>query len=192
MQIQSLIRPTQLRPGQTTLARTVEVYGQKYVFTKTVDDKFVAEVADPKAIECLLKLPKLYREYISPAPALARQVTIDPADKAAVAAAEQAAKAAEKAAKEREAAEREAAAKADAAVADQEAREKANEAAAAVDAEVLALLSSTPQAIKKLVEKKTPSREVLEKALANEKGSEKPRQQVVNLLSGTLASLEDA
>lgn len=172
MQIQSLIRPTQ-KP-----TRTVTVHGKAYVFTKTSDDKFVAEVDDPKAIETLLKLPKAYLQYTPPKPPIARGAGGDDA-------------AAAKAAKEAKEAEDKAAKEAAAAVAQQEANEKANEAAQQVDADVMALLSSTPQAIKKLIEKHTPSREVLEKALANEKAAERPRQQVVNLLDGTLSSLED-
>lgn len=169
MQIQSLIRPSQ-KP-----TRTVTVHGKAYVFSRTPDDKFVAEVDDPKAIETLLKLPKAYLQYTPPKPPIARGAGGDDA-------------AAAKAAKE---AEDKAAKEAAAAVAQQEANEKANEAAQQVDAEVMALLSSTPQAIRKLIEKHTPSREVLEKALANEKAAERPRPQVVNLLSGTLSSLED-
>lgn len=172
MQIQSLIRPSQ-KP-----TRTVTVYGKAYVFSRTADDKFVAEVDDPKAIETLLKLPKAYLQYTPPKPPIARGAGGDDA-------------AAAKAAKEAKDAEDKAAKEAAAAVAQQEANEKATEAAQQVDAEVMALLSSTPQAIKKLIEKHTPSREVLEKALANEKAAERPRQQVVNLLGGTLSSLED-
>lgn len=172
MQIQSLIRPTQ-KP-----TRTVTVHGKAYVFAKTPDDKFVAEVDDPKAIETLLKLPKAYLQYTPPKPPIARGAGGDDA-------------AAAKAAKEAKEAEDKAAKEAAAAVAQQEANEKATEAAQQVDADVMALLSSTPQAIKKLIEKHTPSREVLEKALANEKAAERPRQQVVNLLDGTLSSLED-
>ena len=171
MQIQSLIRPSQ-KP-----TRTVTVHGKAYVFSRTADDKFVAEVDDPKAIETLLKLPKAYLQYAPPKPPIARGAGGDDA-------------AAAKAAKEAKEAEDKAAKEAAAAVAQQEANEKATEAAQQVDAEVMALLSSTPQAIKKLIEKHTPSREVLEKALANEKDAERPRQQVVNLLSGTLSSLE--
>lgn len=179
MKIVSLIRPTQTKPGQQP-ARTVKVFGKDYVFRPEVDGSFVADVDDPAAIECLLKLPKAYREFIAPAPVLARG--LDVADPAAV-------KAAQKAADEQAAKEKEAAVKADAAVKDQEAREDETARAAQVEADVLALLSSTPQAIKKIVEKHPPTREVLEKALANEKSQEKPRQQVVNLLSGTLASI---
>ncbi len=176
MKIESLIRPSQ-KP-----TRTVKVFDNAYVFNKTIDDKFVAEVDDPRAIEALLKLPKAYREYTEPKPALGR-TKLDPADKEAVKKAEQEAAAQAKA-------EADAAAEAAAAVKKQEESEAANAQKAAVDAEVQALLSSTPQAIKKIVEKKIPSREVLELALASEKGSEKPRTQVINLLSGTLASLE--
>lgn len=172
MQIQSLIRPSQ-KP-----TRTVTVHGKAYVFSRTPDDKFVAEVDDPKAIETLLKLPKAYLQYTPPKPLIARGAGGDDA----------AVKAAEKAAKE---AEDKAAKEAAAAVAQQEARESETAAAEALDAEVMALLSSTPQAIKKLIEKKTPSRAVLEKALATEQQAERPRTQVVNLLSGTLSSLED-
>lgn len=172
MQIQSLIRPSQ-KP-----TRTVTVHGKAYVFNRTADDKFVAEVDDPKAIETLLKLPKAYLQYTPPKPPIARGAGGDDA-------------AAAKAAKEAKDAEDKAAKEAAAAVAQQEANEKATEAAQQVDAEVMALLSSTPQAIKKLIEKHMPSREVLEKALANEKAAERPRQQVVNLLDGTLSSLED-
>ncbi|MCR6496231.1 hypothetical protein LJB71_08380 [Thermomonas sp. S9] len=172
MQIQSLIRPSQ-KP-----TRTVTVHGKAYVFSRTADDKFVAEVDDPKAIETLLKLPKAYLQYTPPKPPIARGAGGDDA-------------AAAKAAKEAKEAEDKAAKEAAAAVAQQEANEKATEAAQQVDADVMALLSSTPQAIKKLIEKHTPSREVLEKALANEKAAERPRQQVVNLLDGTLSSLED-
>lgn len=171
MQIQSLIRPSQ-KP-----TRTVTVHGKDYVFSRTADDKFVAEVDDPKAIETLLKLPKAYLQYTPPKPPIARGAGGDDA-------------AAAKAAKEAKDAEDKAAKEAAAAVAQQEANEKATESAQQVDAEVMALLSSTPQAIKKLIEKHTPSREVLEKALANEKAAERPRQQVVNQLSGTLSSLE--
>lgn len=172
MQIQSLIRPSQ-KP-----TRTVTVHGKAYVFNRTADDKFVAEVDDPKAIETLLKLPKAYLQYTPPKPPIARGAGSDDAATA-------------KAAKEAKEAEDKAAKEAAAAVAQQEANEKATEAAQQVDADVMALLSSTPQAIKKLIEKHTPSREVLEKALANEKAAERPRQQVVNLLDGTLSSLED-
>lgn len=172
MQIQSLIRPSQ-KP-----TRTVTVHGKAYVFSRTADDKFVAEVDDPKAIETLLKLPKAYLQYTPPKPPIARGAGGDDA-------------AAAKAAKEAKEAEDKAAKEAAAAVAQQEANEKATEAAQQVDADVMALLSSTPQAIKKLIEKHTPSREVLEKALANEKAAERPLQQVVNLLDGTLSSLED-
>lgn len=178
MQIQSLIRPSQ-KP-----TRTVTVFGKAYVFAKTADDKFVAEVDDTQAIEALLKLPKTYVQYTPPKPALGR-TAIDPADKESVAAAR---KAAEKQAAEEAQAARDAAA----AVAEQERREAETAAATAVDAEVMALLSSTPQAIKKLVEKKTPSVEVLEKALATEKAADKPRTQVVNLLSGTLSSVKSS
>ena len=76
-------------------------------------------------------------------------------------------------------------------MAKQEEREAETAEAQKLEAEVMALLSSTPQAIKKLVEKHTPSRAVLEKALASEKSAEKPRAQVVNLLFGTLSSLGD-
>lgn len=167
MQIQSLIRPSQ-KP-----TRTVTVHGKAYVFTKTSDDKFVAEVDDPKAIETLLKLPKAYLQYTPPKPPIARAGASDDDAKAAKAAEDKAAK---------EAAD---------AVAKQEEREAQTAEAEKLEAEVMALLSSTPQAIKKLIEKHTPSREVLEKALANEKAAERPRQQVVNLLDGTLSSLED-
>lgn len=175
MQIQSLIRPSQ-KP-----TRTVTVHGKAYVFSRTADDKFVAEVDDPKAIETLLKLPKAYLQYTPPKPPIARGAGGD--DAAAAKAAKEA--------KEAKEAEDKAAKEAAAAVAQQEANEKATEAAQQVDADVMALLSSTPQAIKKLIEKHTPSREVLEKALANEKAAERPRQQVVNLLDGTLSSLGD-
>lgn len=171
MQIQSLIRPSQ-KP-----TRTVTVHGKAYVFSRTADDKFVADVDDPKAIETLLKLPKAYLQYTPPKPPIARGAGSDDAATA-------------KAAKEAKEAEDKAAKEAAAAVAQQEANEKATEAAQQVDADVMALLSSTPQAIKKMVEKHTPSREVLEKALASEKAAERPRPQVVNLLSGTLSSLE--
>ncbi len=166
MQIQSLIRPTQ-KP-----TRTVTVHGKAYVFAKTPDDKFVAEVDDPKAIETLLKLPKAYLQYTPPKPPIARGAGADDA-KAAKAAEDKAAK---------EAAD---------AVAKQEEREAETAEAEKLEAEVMALLSSTPQAIKKLVEKNLPSRAVLEKALATEQKAERPRPQVVNLLSGTLSSLED-
>lgn len=167
MQIQSLIRPTQ-KP-----TRTVTVHGKAYVFAKTPDDKFVAEVDDPKAIETLLKLPKAYLQYTPPKPPIARGGGSDTDAKAAKEAEEKAA---------REAA---------AAVAKQEEREAETAEAEKLEAEVMALLSSTPQAIKKLVEKNLPPRAVLEKALATEQKAERPRTQVVNLLSGTLSSLED-
>lgn len=169
MQIQSLIRPSQ-KP-----TRTVTVHGKAYVFSKTPDNKFVAEVDDPKAIEALLRLPKAYLQYTQPKPPIGRG-TGGEADADA-----KAAKAAEdKAAKE-----------AAAAVAKQEEREAETAEAEKLDAEVMALLSSTPQAIKKLVEKNMPTRAVMEKALATEQKADRPRAQVVNLLTGTLSSLED-
>lgn len=183
MQIQSLIRPSQ-KP-----TRTVTVFGKAYVFAKTVDDKFVAEVDDPAAIETLLKLPKAYRQYTPPKPAISR-TAIDPADPESVAKAAAQAAALKAEQEQAEADEAAAAAAAAQAVAKQEANEAADAQKNAVEAEVLALLSSTPQAIKKIVEKKVPSKDVLTRALAVEKGAEKPRPQVVNLLSGTLASLE--
>jgi hypothetical protein len=170
MQIKSLIRPS-LKP-----TRTVTVYGKAYVFSRTADDEFVAEVDDPKAIEALLKLPKAYVQYTPPKPPISRGGAGGD-DAAAV-----------KAAKE---AERRAAEEAAAAVAEQELHEKEIAEAQQVESDVMALLSSTPQAIKKLIEKHTPSRQVLEKALAVEKASDRPRQQVINLLDGTLSSLED-
>lgn len=185
MKIESLIRPTQLRPGQTTLARTVHLFGTAYMFAKTPDDKFVANVEEPRAIECLLKLAKTYRQYVEPAPALAR-IKIDPADAASVAAAAKQKAELEQAEADQAAAAASAAAK----VAEQEANEAATATAEALEAEVQSLLSSTPQAIKKIVEKKVPSAVVLKRAIELEQAQEKPRAQVVNLLTGTLSSIE--
>lgn len=169
MLIETLIKP---KPDAAKQTRDVSFFGKNYKFTNVGDGHFVADIDDPKAIECALKFPKTYRQYTQ-----AAELARGGDDKAAKAAAEKAeAEAAEAAAK---------------AVAAQNAREGEDAKATQLEADITALLSSTPQAIKKIIEKKTPSREVLEGAHALEKASTKPRQNVLNLLSGTLSSIED-
>lgn len=180
MLIESLIQPSK------NPSRVVRVHGHDYEFIRLAKGRFVAEVADQAHQQVLLKNPKVYREFtdalldtsagtlskappkpadaIQPPPAKPETTTTAPAPPTG-----------------------------DpppppppAGNADDDASKTVDEITGAAQA----LLSSTPQAIKKQVEKHPPGQAVLEAAVAIEKAAKAPRQHVIACLTGALSALD--
>lgn len=176
MLIESIIKP---QPPLKT--RTVDIFGQRYEFEEVQKGRYVASVTDQDAIDCLLG-NKAFSEYTdkltaASAPSLASASA--PAAPAAAPAAPAPAKPTPTPTKPAPAPPTPPDTKVDA-------------SATASETEILAqaLLSSTPIAIKKQLEKNMPSGDVLRAAIKLEKAAKSPRQHVLSGLTGALSSLE--
>lgn len=172
MLIESLIRPS------IKATRTVTVFGVAYEFAPLADkNRFVALVEDPAAIKCLLALPKAYREFTDALPT--GSTLAKPSTKTAAPAAPPPKPVLP-------------APVADPAKDDDKGEGQSNAPTAEeVNASAQSLLSSTPQAIKKQIEKHPPSREVLAQAIAIEQGAKTPRPHVLACLTGALSALDN-
>jgi hypothetical protein len=174
--IESLIKPTQPNRETGRKTRTVTVYGVAYEFAELAKSRYVAEVTEDKAIECMLGHPKQFREYV--AAGAARAAGTPALSKDAPKA--DAPKAVEKKAEKPVAPP----------ASDEDDEKDRSQTADTVTREAQALLSSTPQAIKKMVEKNRPAKPVLERAIAIERAAPKTRAHVLACLGGALKTYE--
>lgn len=171
--IESLTKPSK------TPTRKVICFGTEYEFAPVLKGRFIATVADERAIEAFLTKPKLYREVA------ATELTPSAASAASAAATSSLSKAkpATEAPKEPEPVN-EAEAK------PEEAKADASETAGEIQRQAQALLASTPNAIKKQLEKHCPELDVLKAAYAIEKADPKARPLVVSGLKAAIDTKE--
>jgi len=177
---------TQLRNSKT---RQVVLFGTLYEFTPLADGRLVAEVADSTHAARFLS-KRAYREFTDTLPG-AKGATLQ----AGPATSKQPTKPADPPPPPSTAPT----GNAGAAPVNPDGQPPAPPAPAGIDgsqtadevqAAAQALLSSTPVAIKKQLEKHPPGKAVLQAAIAIENAAKKPRQHVLACLTGTLSALE--
>lgn len=172
MRIESLIKPSRAP------SRNVSVHGTNYEFIRVADNRYVAEVADEEHAQILLRNPKAFREFTESVGLAGAGLTRTPPAKAAPVAAPTPAPTpspqASKAVPAPPAAAEPAALKAD----------------PDNDGPALALLSCTPAAIKKQLDKTPPPAAVLQRAVELESASKKPRQQVLSHMKAILSAVQ--
>lgn len=181
--IESLIHPKATKKP----TRTIHVFGQAIEFAAIKPGRFIAEVVDEAAVAALVKLKHLYRDVSDEFAELAGKVAAPSLAKAPA----PTAPAPNRAAMQKSAAQAEA---------EEAARKEAEKAAAKgnvddptvndLDAAARALLGSTPVAIKRQLDKKTPPRDVLARAVELESGADKPREMVLAHLRTLLKNAE--
>jgi hypothetical protein len=167
-----------IKPEARFTSRSVDIFGVRYEFEAVKKDRYVAVVEDQAAIDCLLA-NKAYREFTDKlgddtTPKLSKTSTLDAGTgkvdpPAPPAPPKPAATVKPEATKPEQ----------DGTMIDTD-----------VNMQAQALLSSTPLAIKKQLEKHLPSREVLAAAIVIEKAADKPRQLVLSGLTGALKSMD--
>lgn len=175
---------TALRSSKT---RKVSMFGTIYDFTALADGRVVAEVANPEHAARFLSKPRSYREFTDKIPVPGATLQAGAAKKSAAPPAPPppANPPAPPAGESTPPAQTEPPAP-PAPPAGTDGSQTADE----INAKAQALLSSTPVAIKKQVEKHPPGKEVLDAAIALEQAAKSPRQHVLACLTGARSALE--
>lgn len=188
MLIESLIKPTQ------RTERVVNIHGRNYTFTEVPNQRgrFVAEVDDKVAQETLLKNTKVYREFTD---AIGPSLSKAPAKPAAPTPATQPKPATQPAtppATPPPAADAKPGADTgDAGKSDGEGEQTPpGDTNDEITGKAQALLSCTPVAIKKQLEKNCPSLAVIDRSIAIEAAADKPRDQVLAALRGAASAMQ--
>lgn len=179
MLIESLIHPKATKKA----SRTVSAHGQDYEFVQVKPGRYVAEVVEEAAQQAFLKLKHLYREFTEELGAATASLSRAPLAKPTAPT-----PTVDRAAQQKSAAQIEAeqAAAAEA----KKAAENDDPTVNDLDAAARALLSSTPTAIKRQLDKKTPAVDVLKRAEELEKAADTPRQQVLAHLRALIRTAE--